>query len=432
MIIGRSYTISHIHLEQKQELYLQIKEDAKYYWLFWWRHIPLGHLFIEPHEKMDRDALQLKILGAIQSCIEYYISTYRRFKHNYQTYFLQYDHKGFSMAMETIFSSYRVNAVPEKVDVSVIICTRNRSRVLSRCLHSLLNQIYPPQEIIVIDNAPSDESTRLLIEQFKVATYVKEPKPGLSIARNTGIRLASASVVAFTDDDVILDPLWTYRVWQTFLSPEVCSMTGLIIASSLETESQQIFEKFWGFNKGYQDKIFDHSFIDRNLKKAPPVWVIGAGANMAFRKSLFDTIGYFDERLGAGAAGCSEDSELWFRILSGGFYVHYNPRAVVHHEHRKEISALRKQMYWYTRGHVAAALIQHKQYTEAGYNRRVFIEYPFFYIRRLIKGFPTYRFKDRTLFNEILGWCSGVLFFLRNRTKTPKVGASVPTAAFNC
>jgi GT2 family glycosyltransferase len=196
----------------------------------------------------------------------------------------------------------------------------------------------------------------------------------------------------------------------------VAAMTGLIVASSLVTESQQIFEKYWGFNRGYCDRVFDYGFIESNLKIGPPVWSIGAGANMAFRKSVFDIIGYFDERLGAGASGCSEDSELWFRILMNGFNIHYNPRAIVYHEHRKDMRALKKQLYSYARGHVAAALIQHRLIKKAGYKKRVYWEFPIFYFRRLVKGFPLYRWKSKTLLSEMLGWYSGLLYFKRKCT----------------
>jgi cellulose synthase/poly-beta-1,6-N-acetylglucosamine synthase-like glycosyltransferase len=233
-------------------------------------------------------------------------------------------------------------------------------------------------------------------------------------------------VVAFADDDVIVHPLWTYRVWETFLYPDAAAMTGLIVASSLETESQQIFEKYWGFNRGYCDKVFDYSFIESNLKIGPPVWSIGAGANMAFRKSVFDAVGYFDERLGAGASGCSEDSELWFRILMNGFNIHYNPRAVIYHEHRKDMRALRTQLYSYARGHVAAALIQQKLNKKAGYKQRVFFEFPMFFFRRLVKGFPLYRQKGKTILSEMMGWYSGVLYYKRKCTKAGNSSSKIP------
>ncbi|MEJ7770118.1 MAG: glycosyltransferase family 2 protein, partial [Chitinophagaceae bacterium] len=177
--------------------------------------------------------------------------------------------------------------------------------------------------------------------------------------------------------------------------------------------AQQIFEKYWSFNRGYIGKVYDSVFI----KKSLAVWEIGAGANMAFRKSLFEQVGYFDERLDVGAAGCSGDSEFWHRILFNGFTIVYSPRAVVYHEHRKEINDLKSQLFNYMRGFAAAALIQHNQDTKAGYKQHLYKGLPRHYIGQLNKGFPGYAFNYVTVFSEIQGLISGILFFRKNRNK---------------
>jgi hypothetical protein len=86
---------------------------------------------------------------------------------------------------------------------------------------------------------------------------------------------------------------------------------------------------------------------------------------------------------------------------------------------------LRKQMFSYTKGHIVAAFIQHRKHPTLGYKKRIFNEYPVYYLRRLIKGFPSYRLKDKTLFYEILGWFSGILFFMRNHTSHPLTADSI-------
>ncbi len=422
MPVFSPYVVKHIHLDQEQDFYVDTTPPEKCYYLFWWKQIPLGHLFAECDDHADRDEFQLKVLRTIQPCVDFYIFKAAVKNKPYKTAFLKYNYEEFSGAMHAIFSSQMVTETPKPLDVSVIVCTRNRSRNLQCCLHSLLNQKFTPREIIVVDNAPTDDSTLQVVQRFPGVIYHNEPRSGLSIARNAGLRRAGAPVVAFTDDDVIAHPLWLYRVWETFLLPEVSAMTGLVVPIALETESQQLFEKYWSFNRGYEDRLFGPEFIDRHLQIGPPVWQIGAGANMAFRKSVFEGIGYFDERLGAGASGCSEDTELWYRILLKGLNVYYNPRAVAYHEHRKEFSAFRRQMYSYVRGHAAAALIQQKLNQKAGYRKRIFMEYPVYYLRRLVKGFPHYRLKDRTLFSEMRGWSSGILFYKKYCSKPPEAG----------
>lgn len=330
---------------------------------------------------------------------------------SYKRKFLDGQWYEFIGEMEKIFSSQTSVNWPANVDVSVVICTRNRSSYLRRCLNSILDQKCLPSEIIVVDNAPSDDSTRKVVEQFKEVTYYLEPRPGLDIARNVGARVANFSIVAYADDDVLVNPLWIYRLWETFLTPGVMAMTGLIIAHALDTEAQLIFEKYWSFNRGYEDKLFTPLF----LKEQQEVVKIGAGANMAFRKSIFSKIGYFDERLDVGAAGCNGDSEIWFRILASGCDIYYNPRAVVYHEHRKELHALQKQLYNYMRGFAAAALIQQAQDNTAGFKKRVYYGLPWYYINQLVRGFPYYSFNYRTLLSEIRGLLSGIFFFHKHR-----------------
>lgn len=188
----------------------------------------------------------------------------------------------------------------------------------------------------------------------------------------------------------------------------------MVISSSLDTESQQIFEKHWGFNKGYHDIYFGETFFKKN---APKVWEIGAGANMAFRKTVLEKVGFFDERLDVGAAGCSGDSEIWFRILFAKGIIQYTPRVIVFHEHRKHITELKKQIYNYMRGHAASVLIQHAQNNNMGYKKYLFRRVPKNYLFSLVAGFPNYKFQYQTVFAEINGLISGLWFYKKNKNK---------------
>jgi cellulose synthase/poly-beta-1,6-N-acetylglucosamine synthase-like glycosyltransferase len=117
--------------------------------------------------------------------------------------------------------------------------------------------------------------------------------------------------------------------------------------------------------------------------------------------------GLFDERLGAGAAGCSEDSEFWYRMLAAGMSIIYEPRAVVWHSHRTDRQAFRSQMKQYMRGHVAALLVQYEKHRHVGNLRRLFLSVPLYYFQRLKS---TLRMGDwRLLFGELLGYASGLV-----------------------
>lgn len=407
------YLIQHVQLHEQNLAHISHPEAGnRHYYVFWWHNIPLGHFFIE--EKGCTD-FSKAILEMIASTLKAYGGNNKQVQQIDEAAKSQDFHVFFSL-MEKILTPYRAVNIPEEVDISVVICTRNRSKSLKNCLNSLKKQICRPREIIVVDNAPTDDRTKVVTQAFGAVIYCKEARPGLDIARNTGARLAKSSIVAYTDDDVSVDDLWCYRVWESFLKEDIDAMTGLVIASSLETESQQIFEKNWGFNKGYEDIHFNSDFIYKS-SGIPKVWQIGAGANMAFRKKALEVVDYFDIRLDVGAAGCSGDSEIWFRMLANNMNIFYNPRAIVYHAHRRELKELHKQLFNYMRGHSASVLIQHDQNNEIGYKKYLYLDLIRYYLFLLRTGFPNYNFRYRTLWSEFKGIKSGIRFYRKNKNK---------------
>ncbi|NEX95175.1 glycosyltransferase, partial [Caulobacter sp. 17J65-9] len=302
--------------------------------------------------------------------------------------------------------------------LSVIICTRARPQALAACLASLAVQDSPPREIIVVDNGPDDPATREVVRRFPGVRWLPEPRPGLSCARNAGVRAAEGELIAFTDDDVEVRSDWTSEIARAFHGREqVEAVTGLVLPASLETLSQKVFQiDMGGFGENWTPVLFDGQFYAMGKGVGVPVWRVGAGASMAFRRGAFERSGLFDERLGAGASGCSEDSEFWHRILARGGSCLYEPRAVVFHTHRAEWGALERQMRAYMKGHAAALFAQHDRDGPAGDLRRVFLEMPKYFVRTALKGWkdgPTAR--HRLLRHEISGWLAGLQYAWRDR-----------------
>ncbi|MBE9178455.1 glycosyltransferase [Oculatella sp. LEGE 06141] len=301
--------------------------------------------------------------------------------------------------------------------VSVVICTRDRPEPLARCLQALQTLSHPPSEIVVVDNAPASDTTRQQVAQMPGIRYVVEPRPGLSIARNTGIEHSTGEIIAFTDDDVQVHPDWIKRLQQGFHDPKVMVVTGLVLPVELDTKAQLLFEKRWGFSRGYQPLVFDQQFFEQTQHRGVPVWHIGAGANMAIRRQAFDLVGDFDERLGAGASGCSEDSELWYRVLAAGWSCRYEPTAVVYHQHRRDLQGLGYQLHQYMRGNAASLLIQFAESGHWGNLHRLFVSKPIYYLkvlpRQLLKQLLKNEFETGLI--EVTGLLSGVLFYLKNR-----------------
>jgi GT2 family glycosyltransferase len=139
---------------------------------------------------------------------------------------------------------------------------------------------------------------------------------------------------------------------------------------------------------------------------------------MAIRRAVFKQLGGFDERLGAGRAGCSEDSELFYNAMFHGWHCRYEPRAVTFHFHRSHIDQMKTQLFFYMRGHVAALLIQYSKYKDIGNLLRLFINLPIVNLKNFIRGLagdPAFRFPY--LWAEISGCFSGLRFYMRNRGK---------------
>lgn len=291
--------------------------------------------------------------------------------------------------------------------VSVVICTRNRPEQLTRALAAVHALEPAPDEVLVVDNAPTSSATKDVVDRYPGIGYTQEPRPGLSVARNRGLRETSGDVVAFTDDDAEVRPNWLCGLLAAFEEPDVMAVTGLVLPAALDTEGQLLFENhLGGFGQGYRSQHFDWAFYRGSRRYGVPVWRIGAGANMAVRRQAFALVGDFDERLGAGAAGCSEDSELWYRLLAQGWRCRYEPAAVVTHHHRAERRDVRRQAHAYLRGHVIALFAQHARGQDAGNLFRAFLGLPRFYLGRLAQAAFV---ADATVTAEIRGYLSGLV-----------------------
>jgi GT2 family glycosyltransferase len=233
-----------------------------------------------------------------------------------------------------------------QIGVSVVVATHNRPQELQRCLDSLLATHYPDLQIIVVDNAPSSSATLdLLHRHYPTVTYLREDVPGLARAHNQGLQHVAAPVVAFTDDDVVVDRDWVRCLAAHFASDQVGCVTGLIWPAELETPAQAMIEAHGGFGKGFTTRTF-------NLNGSRPddplfpytAGGLGSGANMAFRTDVLRKLGGFDPALGAGSrARGGDDLAAFLDVVEAGHVLVYEPSAMVHHHHRREPGDARAQ-----------------------------------------------------------------------------------------
>lgn len=237
--------------------------------------------------------------------------------------------------------------------VSVIIATRDRSASLQRCLDSLRLMTYPHYDVIVVDNAPGSGETRDLVTgryPTQWIRYVREDRPGLAVAHNCGVQHARGEILAFTDDDVEVDPRWLDELVAGFgLAGNVGCVTGAIRPAELATQAQVWLEEFGGFDKGERVRVFDLGEHRPDSRLFPyGAGMFGSGANMAFTSEALMRIGGFDPALGAGSKGVGgDDLAAFFDIVTAGFTLVYQPAAVVRHWHRRDYQGLRRTVYGY-------------------------------------------------------------------------------------
>ena len=250
-------------------------------------------------------------------------------------------------AVDKRWSDHPAPAAPS---LSIAICTKDRAQRLTRLLHSLQPVLaasrFRSTEVLVIDNASVDAATREAVGRFEGVRYVFEARAGLDFARNAALRHARGELLAFLDDDVVVDRDWLqglFAAWQG--CPDAGGFTGLVLPYKLDTEAQIRFERRGGFGRGFEAKRYHATSADKPLHPVG-AGIIGAGCNMAFDRSLLLSIGGFDDALDTGAPlPGGGDLDIFYRVLRAGRTMVYEPRYAVYHEHRETVPQLRRR-YW--------------------------------------------------------------------------------------
>jgi glycosyltransferase involved in cell wall biosynthesis len=112
--------------------------------------------------------------------------------------------------------------------VSAIICTHNRDRYLGFAIDSLLAQDFADFEIIIVDNASTDRTREVVEARLEDARlhYIYESELGLSVARNTGAKIAQGEILAYLDDDAIASPHWLKTLYSAYSSNPKLAIAG--------------------------------------------------------------------------------------------------------------------------------------------------------------------------------------------------------------
>jgi glucosyl-dolichyl phosphate glucuronosyltransferase len=214
--------------------------------------------------------------------------------------------------------------------VSVVVCTRNRSRTLAESSAALLAIDYPPDrwEVVIVDNHSTDDTLAVAHEIARgrpdLVRVFEEPEIGLSATRNAGIRRARGEIIAFADDDAFPEREWLRALVEALLQENV-----LVAGGPVEPWFQGELPSWFG------DRFLPYlAAWDRGTEAHPLTYnEYPRGNNIAFRRTVFEHFGDFSLQLGrAGASLLScEETELCLRVERGGGRILYAPKARIRH-----------------------------------------------------------------------------------------------------
>ena len=185
-------------------------------------------------------------------------------------------------------------------------------------------------EIIVADNNSGDDTKRVVekyVSQFpERIKYLFEPRQGKSYALNRGIQEAKGDILAFTDDDVLVDPYWLAHLVECFEKYGCDGVGGRVVPVYPDQTPQWIRDnsvKLAGIVV-----VADYGEETKPYGKPMDPFI---GSNYAFKRKVFNDCGLFRVDLGPGARAMGEDTELIERLSAKGYSLYYCGAAVVRH-----------------------------------------------------------------------------------------------------
>lgn len=240
--------------------------------------------------------------------------------------------------------------------ISVLIATRNRPVLLSDCLNSITSNRFSSYEILVIDQSANNQTLRLL-KKFKAQVpvrYIKINPLGKGKALNIGVHESEGEIITFTDDDCLVDSDWLRNIAREFEGQKKeIVVTGRVIPTPKKNHG----ELAPSTKSSFKRRVFTKPKILSDLFSE-----ILYGNNMAFHRSVFQKIGFFDEDFGPGTLFKScEDDDMGYRLLRNHVPIVYSPDVLVYHRSWRSAKQDRENRYNYG-------------YGKAGFYLRYFLE----------------------------------------------------------
>lgn len=210
--------------------------------------------------------------------------------------------------------------------ISVIISTRNRPEMVTRCVQSVVAAATADlKEIIVVDQSTQPRADLETVVGPRSArgfdfTHIVTDTVGVSRSRNIGIAASRGEVVAVTDDDCVVEPDWIHAIASAFRNPELDALCGRILPLGEPQPGMTPISVRLSTEAVRFPATADPS---KN----------GSGGNFAVRVQWFEIVGDYDEQMGPGAKiPAAEDIELLYRLVRAGARVVYDPAPTIYHE----------------------------------------------------------------------------------------------------
>ncbi len=242
--------------------------------------------------------------------------------------------------------------------VSVVVATSNRTRLLASLLESISSQRFRDFEVVLVEDSGSPERGREVAEmvrgfsgRLRIRLLVNPRRLGIPRSLNRGVRASRGRIIAFTDDDCVVDELWLEKLTRWYSDPSVGGVGGRVVPTA-EREAEWASQP-----RPYPDLVgrvlWDGTVVSNfDLDRGPLLVDCLPGANMSFRRELVVGAGYFSPVYGGNAYRFETDLAL--RVRRMGFKIIFDPQAVVYHR-RAPVGGARVDVYewnyWYGRNH---------------------------------------------------------------------------------
>ncbi len=268
--------------------------------------------------------------------------------------------------------------------ISIILCTYNRASLLAKTIRSILDCAVSNinYELLIVDNNSTDNTKDVILSfNDNHVRYIFEPNQGLSNARNRGIKESQGNMLIFTDDDVIVDRNWIKSIYNCFIQhPDCIAVGGRILPDFTDVKVPKWIKDNY---REFPGPIVSHDYGEDCFEYPERMYFVGA--NMAFRREVFDKYGLFNPNLGFNAKDNimipGEETDIFKRIKAGGDKILYCGKALVYHPVPQDRCNLNYIIRWHIGGGRGYAREDMNEY------KRKFLGIPLWLYRKIFLNF---------------------------------------------